>query len=513
MSLSTQERLAYRKNEFKKGINAEDARRKRDDDSTQIRKQKRRDKLAKRRLSAPSSLINAKVSSDLDKEKLQMLYSQDPNVVLNALIYLRKFVSQSKNVSTVANSGVIPKVVEFLTYDDYLEHQKEAAWIILNAISGNSNDACKILNNTPVIPHVITLLNCQDRNLRDLIVWCVGNIAGESIDYRDILLSCGVLHSILRGIESEWYYEKRDWDKLSNHVWALSNLISEKQQPHLKILYQCMPIIAKLLHNAREEEVLTYAALSLYYISDSLGDEDMEEFLQFNALTSDTIRLLNTVVAPQILKVCGNLIAGNDDNITQRVIDMGFLDYVPMLLSRSTKIRKETCWILSNIAAGTKSQARSLIKTSIIPMVISHLSNDKFSVKYECVYVLYNMSYKHCNTIIDYLVLCGSIKALADFIGPKTSERMINMILGTFKKFLKTGQKSGNIEHYRNLIEEADGLDKIESLQYHQNGDIYKNAVELLDKYFNEYEEDTVINNRSFDITETPLQQQKVFEF
>jgi len=39
-------------------------------------------------------------------------------------------------------------------------------------------------------------------------------------------------------------------------------------------------------------------------------------------------------------------------------------------------------------------------------------------------------------------------------------------------------------------IEEAEGLDKIEKLQQHENNEIYKKAYNIIDKYFGEEEED-----------------------
>lgn len=74
------------------------------------------------------------------------------------------------------------------------------------------------------------------------------------------------------------------------------------------------------------------------------------------------------------------------------------------------------------------------------------------------------------------------------------------MCLESLDNILKIGEaekESGNgvVNMYTEMIEEFDGLDKIENLQSHENNDIYNKAVKILERYW--LEEDHRYGNNS----------------
>lgn len=65
---------------------------------------------------------------------------------------------------------------------------------------------------------------------------------------------------------------------------------------------------------------------------------------------------------------------------------------VTMLSHPKTSMRKETCWLLSNITAGTKEQIKKLVEfPELIDKIIKILSEDATDVKKEALWVISNL--------------------------------------------------------------------------------------------------------------------------
>jgi hypothetical protein len=55
------------------------------------------------------------------------------------------------------------------------------------------------------------------------------------------------------------------------------------------------------------------------------------------------------------LRTIGNIVTGDDEQ-TQMAIEAGLINSLNTILGHSKKtVRKESCWVLSNITAGTEA--------------------------------------------------------------------------------------------------------------------------------------------------------------
>jgi importin subunit alpha-1 len=81
------------------------------------------------------------------------------------------------------------------------------------------------------------------------------------------------------------------------------------------------------------------------------------------------------------------MVAGNALQ-TQVAIDAGILPHLHSTIhSDKRAVRKETCWILSNIAAGTRQQLNALILNNFLPLLINVTKTDESEVKFIIIYL------------------------------------------------------------------------------------------------------------------------------
>lgn len=165
---------------------------------------------------------------------------------------------------------------------------------------------------------------------------------------------------------------------------------------------------------------------------------------------------------------------------TQVVIASGALTALLSLLSSPKDgIRKEACWTISNITAGSPIQIQSVIDANLIPPLINILQNADFRTKKEACWALSNATSGGLAepNQIRYLVSQGCIKPLCDLL-QTLDNKIIQVALDGLENILKVGDLDKDANNgtnpYAVYIEEAGGMLAIHNLQTHENNEIYK---------------------------------------
>lgn len=296
---------------------------------------------------------------------------------------------------------------------------------------------------------------------------------------------------------------------LCNAVWALSNFCRGKPHPKLEIVAPAIPHLAHLL-KMDNKEALMDACWALSYLSDG-PNERVRAVMAGEGITSNIVALLqhdsHSILSPAV-RVLGNFVSGDDEE-TQAVLDAGVLNHVNRLLTFPNRgIRKETCWLLSNIAAGNQNQINKLIRsTKDIQVIIRHVREAEWEVRKEATWVVANIATGGRVEHVHWLVELGAIEALCSVL-EVADAKITLVVLDALDMILKVGKDSSRA--YTGFVDECDGLDKIEALQEHQNNEVYQKVVHLIETYFGveENEDENILpaiqgNSFAFGVSKT----------
>ncbi|KAL3255049.1 hypothetical protein MRX96_046696 [Rhipicephalus microplus] len=459
--MPTQNRIVNFKN---KGKDQQEMRRRRNEVSVELRKQRKDDQILKRRNVSfsedPVSPLHEqnKGSFASVEEMVAGLTSPDPDVQLMATQSVRKMLSRERHppIDAMIQAGVVPVLVSALANDACPTLQFEAAWALTNIASGTAEQTDTLIQ-AGAVPLFVRLLGSPHANVCEQAVWALGNIAGDGPNLRDLVLQAGILKPLLALARPD-----APAPFIRNVTWSLSNLCRNKNPPPpFETIRECLPALAQLIHHT-DREVMGGCLLGpVHPVS---------------------------VVTPA-LRALGNIVTGSDAQ-TQAVIDAGALVPLRALLRHpKANLQKEAAWAVSNITAGTEQQIQAVVDAGLIEPLIEVLATGDARSQKEAVWAVTNLTSGGSLSQAVYALQAGVLQPVCDLLTVQDPKTLL-VALDAIRNLLAAGERLNERDHVCSMIEEAGGLDKIEALQHHENTEVYRASLSIIEEFFSDESED-----------------------
>ena len=183
---------------------------------------------------------------------------------------------------------------------------------------------------------------------------------------------------------------------LEQGAWALSNLCRSTPRPKYESVKAAIPVLCRILMSDVVKEDIMAGCLWAIAANSQAQKTRIQRLIEIKGfvgylVTSCQKYQKGTVLIP-LLKIIGNISNGNEVQTEQLLKADSLPLFLILLEHQKSSIRRQVCWILSNICVGTISQVNQILAQHQLLQKIAVLFQvDDPTVKLEICYIVANV--------------------------------------------------------------------------------------------------------------------------
>ena len=429
-----------------------------------------------------TQLTNEEINIKDFSKIINLFRSQNIDEKFKGLIGLRKLLSieSTAPIQEIIDLNLVPELINLLDNPLY-EFKYEATYCLCNIASGTPDQAKTIIIYGG-IPKILNLLDCTIEEIKSQTIWLVSNLVSDSDKIRAALIENKIFDKILTILSTT---NNESYINLS--AWAISNFFKVKPVLNYDICKKAFNNIARavLIYNKDDEDFITDVCFFFSVVTHKYKEFNQE--IIDTGLLQKIIKFLDTKKKNIILtslRIIGNIACTENANQTQKLIDLGVLEKLKYtLFNENISIRRESAFILSNIAAGTQKQIEAVIDQNFFQILYKVFTNDNQKVKKEAIIAIANLTNvedeKYMKKIFEdniLMIILELLKKEDAFYILIGLEILVNIFI-----FI---EKKGRKKEFQNECEKMGISDVLEKLQMNENQMVYEKTLTILETYF-----------------------------